>query len=227
MVINCPSGGDTILVSPQGSGSGAGATICVHGTVTGAERKEQTVTILVRVVKPPATCPSVPGSQGGDTTVSVSGQSWCAQAVAVPAGTAVGDQLRVCAWLDDGSGYGPPQSVVFTAGGSGARDCCAEAPCAPPGGAAVARELASSPDLQVTVPDGTNAGIYTARAVAALKWSVTIAGVEYTLICAGPGLVLIGPTCSTDATSVACGPFSATFPGHLFGATLDAVVTTA
>jgi hypothetical protein len=136
----------------------------------------------------------------------------------------------VCAWFSpDASSFSSPNSVVFYAGGSGDPDCCASVPCASAAGSAqVAGQVSASTDLEVTVPDGTNAGTYTARPIAELRWSLTIAGVDYALFCGGSsGLVLQGPTSSTDATAITFGPFSATFPGHLFGATIDAVVTLA
>ena len=80
--------------------------------------------------------------------------------------------------------------------------------------------------LQVTVPDGPNAGIYAANAVGPLRWAVSIAGVAHELFCggSGAGLAIAGPAGAADATSAACNPFSSTFP-PLFGATLNVVVT--
>ena len=90
----------------------------------------------------------------------------------------------------------------------------------------VARELAYTPVLDVTVADGANAGTYKASAVAALKWRVIIGEKAYVLS-AGPGkrFAMMGPAASILATSVAGEPFSATFPGAIVGAKNEIVVT--
>jgi hypothetical protein len=162
----------------------------------------------------------------------VIGTDWCAPNQKVPRWSAAGVATTVAAWLGTPSGSGTSfsaaQSAVFNAGGPSPRDCCSG--CVSGSGIQYslrAPELASTPDLDVTVADGANAGTYKATAVAALSWRVTVGGVAYTLCAAGAGLVIKGPAASAWATAVAAEPFSANFPGALFGAADEAVVTLA
>jgi hypothetical protein len=223
-----------VQVAAQASncfGSGAGATICVRGQSTEGERKGLGAFVRVRVLNGHVALMSLPPpdpKQRCDVDTALSGQLWCARNVYVPAWSAAGAPLTVVAWLNDGSGvWSAPQSVLCNGGGRDPVDCCSG--CGSASGAldvAVLRELAYAPALQVTIPDGPSAGLYTARAVSAVTWVLTIGGVDHALLCGGggPGLVIEGPSFVADATSVACEPFSATFPGAPFGATIDVVV---
>ena len=89
----------------------------------------------------------------------------------------------------------------------------------------VAQELAAQRQLEVTVPDGPNAGVHRAMVVGALAWEVSIRAVTYR-VCGqhGAALVVQGPSASTAALEVEANPFSAIFPGAAFGSRGDVVV---
>jgi hypothetical protein len=217
-------------VPPDGAG-----TICVCGTLNEGERKMAGVAgVVVRVrvlngnvgiaMLPPAV-PKLPG----DTDVPPAGASFFAMNVAVPKSSPAGSPLTVVAWIVDAlGGASAPTSAWFQGGGPAPTDCCAV--CGSGAGAAVGEsmaELESSPDLAVTVPDGVNGGSYKASAVASLTWSLTVGKVTCTIFARGSGLVLQGPSATVSSASVEPEPFSATFPGKIFGATEDIVVTVA
>jgi hypothetical protein len=179
------------------------------------------VVVLGQVGPPnPTTC--------WDVDVTPSGQFWHATGVQVPAYSASGAALTVVAWLlnSNGSIADGPHIAQFNGGGSGARDCCSG--CSGSGTSPAARALAAHPPLHVAVPDGPNAGLHQARAVASYAWELIVRGVTYRLCCDCRGaLVIQGPASSAPASSVEDRPFSATFPGSPLGAGGEVVVTVA
>jgi hypothetical protein len=193
------------------------------------------LTIRVRVVNGTVTTdplhyPKLPCDV--DTPAS---PDWCARPVWVPEWSGSGAPLTVFAWLLSGlsSGNGTveagPDRSNFYGGGPYPRDCCANCPSSSAfEKASLASELATHPRLEVAVPDGPHAGLHRATAVSYLTWAATIHGVTYEVSCdRGGALILRGPSASSPATSVEDGPFSATFPGAVFGAVGDVVVTKA
>jgi hypothetical protein len=119
--------------------------------------------------------------------------------------------------------------VAFNGGGANPVDCCAN--CPPGSGLRsplLASELASDARLEVNVQDGPNAGRHIAKCVAFLTWEASIRGVVYKLSCdAGSALIIRSPSSCATSTAVEGSPFSAIFPGAVFGARRDVVVTKA
>jgi hypothetical protein len=185
------------------------------------------VRVSAGALDPSPPCPS----QAGDVQASVSGQSWCARNVPIPAGSKPGDRLTAYAWLNPvpmPSGCPADASSTFNYGGSGDPDCCSGCGSASPfPDTLLAGELASHPRLEVTVPDGPHAGLHRATAVSHLTWEMTTRGMTYKVSCDPPALVIRGPSSSAPAASVEGNPFSATFSGAVFGAAGDVVVTKA
>jgi hypothetical protein len=184
-------------------------------------------TIRVRVIGGAVTTPPSPASQAGDCNISPPVTPWCCTGVQLSSG---GTVFTVFAWLlnADGTIADGPHSAIFHTGGSGATiDCCASCAGAQPH-SHVATELASHPPLEVAVPDGPRAGLHRATAVSHMTWELPVGGVTYRL-CFGCGAlpVLLSPASSAPSTSVEREPFSATFPGAVFGAAGDVVVTIA
>jgi hypothetical protein len=188
--------------------------------------------IRVRVVSGPFTMTPSPNPKlSTDCDISPPKSPWCCNAIQLPSASGSSTQFTAFAWLlasTSGSIIDGPHTVTFTAGGSGSTiDCCASRAFGHtnPG---LAAELGSHPRLEVAVPDGPNAGLHEATDVSHLKWAVTIGGVTYGVACdAGAALVIRGPATSATARSVERSPFSATFPGRVFGASGDVVVTKA
>src|SRR5262245_56860162 len=223
-----------VVVAGAAPPDGAG-TICVCGTFTAADRKmvpAAVVNIRVRVLDGHVGIAMLPPAFPkllGDTDVPPAGTSFFAMNVAAPKSTPAGAPLTVVAWIVDLAGTAsPPTSAWFQGGGPGPTDCCAVCGSgAGPGLTETMSELESSPDLAVAVPDGDNAGSHKASAVASLTWSVTVGEIACLILVRGCDLVLQGPSGSVCSASVESEPFSATFPGKLFGATEDIVVTVA
>jgi hypothetical protein len=70
--------------------------------------------------------------------------------------------------------------------------------------------------------------MHEATAISHLTWVVTIRGTTYRVAGdRGAALVIEGPAGRDTPTSVEGGPFSATFPGKVFGAAGEVVVTPA
>jgi len=213
----------------------------VCGKTTSGEPPDVAATagqvVRVRVLNGSVAGGSLPPAQpklAGDVDVAPAGQFWCASGVPVPAWSTAGSPLTVVAWLLTSGGAGgtveDSASALFNGGGPNPKDCCSASECGSCSGAMLVGgtgELASMADLEVTIPDGANAGIYTATAVSPLRWDVTIGGATYSVSGAGAGLVVQGPSGAARSTALACNPFSATFPGKVFGATADVVVTLA
>jgi hypothetical protein len=256
--VECPAASTNVLVTASGAGSGAQGTICVRGKYLSTfempfftlvvvlfkallrwlrsifKPKPMTLTLLtaqkirVRVILKgdPAPKETDPG-----TDVSSPSTNWCARQVPVPAWSSAGVALTVYAWLLDASNtvLDGPHIVDFTGGGSNPGDCCSG--CG--SGHDLERstlvgELAAHPDLEITVPDGPNAGMHRATNVSALTWAATIHAVTYKVFCNGNGaLVIQGPSSSVPSANIDSGPFSAIFPGAVVGARGDIVVTKA
>jgi hypothetical protein len=193
------------------------------------------LTIRVRVVN--GTIMTAPGHDpklSTDVDIPAS-PNWCARDVPVPTWSSGGSPLTAFAWLLSGVGSGSstvvagPASRAFNGGGPNPTDCCSG--CASnllPERAVLQSELQSHPRLEVAVPDGPNAGLHQATAVSCLKWAVTVRGVTYEVCCErGADLVLRGPSAAAPSTSLEGSPFSASFPGAVFGAVGDVVVTKA
>jgi hypothetical protein len=252
IIVDCPQALTNVKVVATGAGSGAPGTICVCGSyfstfdlpffqmvaalfkallrwlksifwpLTGSNK------IRVHVVNRGAPAPS---EKAPGTDVSPPTSPWCARNVPVPAWSAAGSPLTVYAWLLDSNDsiLDGPHTVDFNGGGANPVDCCAN--CPPGSGTRaplLARELESDPRLEVNVQDGPNAGRHIAKCIAFLTWEASIRGVVYKLSCdAGSAFVIRGPSFSLASTVVESDPFSAIFPGALFGADRDVVVTIA
>jgi hypothetical protein len=168
--------------------------------------------------------------QPGDQSAIPNGQSWCASGVPVPASTASGAALTCYAWLAPGDGsIDPPQVADFNCGGSGAVDCCVS--CGSDSGSrtiVLPRELLTHQSLEISIPDGPYTGHYKAVVISHLTWGLTISEIPYRIAADTSNLlVLHAPASSAVSTSVEREPFSASFPGVLFGSAGDVVVTIA
>jgi hypothetical protein len=190
-------------------------------------------TIRVRVVSGNITQASPTPKQATDFDISPPTSPWCCNPIQLPSGSGSGTQFTAFAWLLASTNgtttiLDGAQIVHFNAGGSGSTiDCCASCGSGPTS-PWLAAELASHPRLVVAVPDGPNAGLHEATAISNLTWVATIRGVTYKVAFdSGAGLVIRGPSTSETSTSVEGAPFSAPFPGTVFGAVGDVVVTKA
>jgi hypothetical protein len=87
-------------------------------------------------------------------------------------------------------------------------------------------ELSTFPDLTVTVPDGVDAGVYTAvyRSVGML-WACSFTSLaKFRMKCEGGSMLIYENSdhSTTDAaTAFSCDPLLFTFPGTIFGSTGD------
>jgi hypothetical protein len=237
--IRCPSADDNIRVV---SGSGGG-TVCVHGRVTETFDKgghhrgtvpllQGNTSIRVRVVAHHVDDPTTVDPTGpGFVDTSTDSTTWCATGVPVPG---LGD-LTAVAWervLGSGSTFTfvRPTGVQFTGVSDGtARDCCTESACSSSSssGSQLA-ELAGNPALEVSVPDGANAGCYPAQPTGPQTWVVSVGGADYQLFLdPGAGLVIRSGSFLAPCATLDVEPFSATFPGEVFGASAEVVVTLA
>jgi hypothetical protein len=174
-----------------------------------------------------------PAPPDGATAADIDGQDWQA---CVPtgglgaAGNALpGAALTVVAWqLTAGTAtvetimVEPFYGVVDTVVGAG--ECCT---CSGSGSGAAPDELDGAAELDVAIPDGAYAGNHTARASGRGQWRLTLGKSDYTIRSAGGKPVASGPAGSAAASSVESSPYSATFPGSVFGAKGDVVVTVA
>jgi hypothetical protein len=157
-------------------------------------------------------------------TASVSGQNWSATNVPVPsAGTSLpGDAQTMVVWqVGSGGVEDRPVTEFYTvdAAVSGGTDCCDTG-----GGAPAA--LLEAGELDVVIPDGPNAGAHTAKATGPGAWRLSVGKEHYTLA-SSRRLVIRGPSGTAVRKAVEASPFSATFPGAIFGAKGDVVVTVA
>jgi hypothetical protein len=187
--------------------------------------------VRVRVLLDSAPKPSSDPQAGDGTTYPDDGGNFTVTGVSVPVG---GTSFNAWAWLLDTDGtvhtIYDQGNVPFTSGGDNPRDCCAGCPPGSGSGlltAGLARALAGKAHLDVTVPDGKNAGIHKAKSIALLKWQVTLGSAHFAIgtCAAGKTLVIQGPGVSVSSRAIALKPFSAAFPGASFGATKDVVVT--
>jgi hypothetical protein len=239
--IECPSFGANINVT--------NGTICVFGSTSDDDALSEEhpdlalLSVLVVVLScPGGVCPSPPANPltagGTFASINVDG-SWCAQNVNVPSSSATGVLSIVFGWMVNNTGSG--MSVVSVAsaqefnacnGMAGAIDCCSSAPCTGNSDLAsqvlAAVELKTGVALQITIPDGAQAGLHTARTVSQLTWSTSVAGNEFLLTyCCTNGLVIRARSKSTPVESIEFEPFTAIFPGTIFGAEGKVVVTVA
>jgi hypothetical protein len=83
--------------------------------------------------------------------------------------------------------------------------------------------------LNITVPDGMHAGVYSAMVASPHSWRVQIGGLtcEVASDWYGAGAVMRVGSASAAPLETAFEPFSATFPGHLLGARGNILVTEA
>lgn len=121
MTIVCPLSGTNVLVT--------GGTICVRGTVSGAQQEPEGLPTVIRVrvvaghVTPPP--PEAEPFESGDVDVRPTGTDWCATNVPVPGSSTAGEPLTAIAWEKLGRGaWGQPQSAQFYGGGENPTDCC-------------------------------------------------------------------------------------------------------
>jgi hypothetical protein len=232
MAIDCPSSTESVAAHPDTDPNPK--WICSYGTLTVSRgmspgQRQQpsargTTTVSVKVyaghgVSPPATPPA------DATAATISGTDWSATLVPVPsAGSSLpGDAQTVVAW-QVGSGGVEDRWVTefYTVDDTvtGATDCCASS-----GGGARAAVLTAD-ELDVAIPDGANAGAHTAKASGPGAWKMSVGKQQYTLH-GGRRLVIRGPSSTAVSKAVEGSPFSATFPGAIFGAKGDVVVTVA
>jgi hypothetical protein len=194
--------------------------------------------VRVRVVcgPPPVPTPSPDPMLPGDVDTDQGPDgSWTAAGVWVPNASAMGSPLILFAWLLTTNNSGTSTvydsgSVAFNGGGPNPTDCCAS--CGSGSGLSTTTgglitELAGKTRLDITIPEGRNAGIHFATARAHLKWQAKIAGAGFTIepCRQGKTLVIQGPSSRVSSKSISLRPFSATLPGTIFGATCDVVVT--
>src|SRR5262245_52187574 len=167
MPINCPASGNSVTVTVTG---GMG-TICVRGDIV----SQGAVVIDVKVLEGHAhdigiTVPS------GTTSATITGQTFCAVNVPVPAlgvdGTALpGKKLTAVAWQ---SAAGTVERIMVQQfhgvnAGLGGIDCCigcGSPPMASTAFLTVTSELPPNANLEVTIPDGKDGGRYQATATA-------------------------------------------------------------
>lgn len=123
MEIVCPMVGANVTVSGS-------ETICVRGTVGGAQQEPEGLPIQIRVrvvaghVTPPP--PEAEPREPGDVDTTATGTDWLATDVPVPGSSPTGVALTVIAWQRLGKGaWGQPQSAQFYGGGTNPTDCCA------------------------------------------------------------------------------------------------------
>lgn len=123
MDIVCPLAAANVTVSGSG-------TICVRGTVSGAQQEPEGLPSVVRVrvvsghVVPPP--PEAEPLEPGDVDTVPDGANWYASHVPVPGASPTGVPLTAIAWERIGKGnWGQPQSVQFYGGGPNPTDCCA------------------------------------------------------------------------------------------------------
>jgi hypothetical protein len=183
------------------------------------------LTLRVRVIAGSGS--TSPASKSGDATITPPPASWCASPV-VPTGS--GSEFTAVAWVLNSSGsiVDGPQRVPFSTGGASPKDCCSSCPGFGLATTLVEQELASHPPLAVAVPDGPNSGLHKATAVAHLTWETRMGGEIFKVLYdTAATLVVQGRTFSAASTAVESHPFSAIFPGGVFGAAGDVVVTTA
>jgi hypothetical protein len=186
--------------------------------------------VRVRVVKGTVTTYPSSAYVAGDVDVNPSGQSWCAKSVPAPDSSASGAALTAFAWLFNSTGGVDDKKLVnFKGGGPNPIDCCSASCCAASAHTSqLATELASPARLEVNIQDGPNAGHHLAKSVSHLTWEANIRGMSYKISGdAGSALVIQGPSSSITSRVVESSPFSAIFPGTLFGAVRDVVVTKA
>lgn len=175
-----------------------------------------------------------PNPPAGDPTVAdatVTGQSWAAGDVPVPA-FAAGEATRgltAAAWEVSGGTTVSTASVGFIGATTGYDDNCCSGSGS--GSASLAARLAGevgAAELQVTVPDGKHAGVHTARAVASMAWEARLNGATLRLAVGSCGLLrLSNGGAGSVAGTVEFAPFSAVFPGAAVGAAGDVVVIVA
>lgn len=177
-----------------------------------------------------------PSHQTGDSDTSPN-PKWCTAGPQVPNGTASGAKLTAIAWLLSGSDtttltvVDGPHLVYFYAGGDNPTDCCASCSGSSSGSSSASSPLAAlgaRPLLEVTVPDGPSAGRHRALAVAFLTWQFAAGGQTYTVRGLGESsLLAAGPAASAPPRALEWRPFSAVFPGAVFGSAGEVVVTVA
>ena len=102
---------------------------------------------------------------------------------------------------------------------SGLTDCCGS------GGGARARCWWPT-SWTSSSPTGRTPAAHTAKASGPAAWQMTVGKEQYTLA-NGRRLVIRGPSATAASKAIEASPFSATFPGAIFGAKGDVVVTVA
>jgi len=229
MPIDCPAAQQSVSVTVNSGGQG---TICVQGTVITSSQGQ--VNILVQVVAGtqndfPTTAPT-----SGTVSATFNGQHWCASGVPVPAlgpsGSSLpGTPFTVVAWqVASGTVERMMIQPFFgVSAGLGGTDCCSG--CSGSGSSFfLVSELAATPPLEVTIPDGPHAGLHRATAAGPLTWTMKVRRSTYTISVEATGKLFVQRSSSKGlSVSMAGHPFSATFHGKVFQATGDVVVTIA
>jgi hypothetical protein len=154
---------------------------------------------------------------------------WNALQAADPGTTPAGAPNYLVLWSSV-SGETPTISdrvVPFTGmANGGTTNCCSGSGSGSGSTGAMARELADTRRLSLTITGGIHSGTHHAHAVGSLHWSLTIGGMDYELSVNAVGqLVIQSPFGSVPTTKVRFNPFCALFPGALFMSHSDIVVT--
>jgi hypothetical protein len=236
MSIRCPQTNRSVAVT-VGTDTD---TICVQGTLESQAidpplTPEQmralaaTKTVLVQVALGPVTMAPASPPALGTTQAVVTGSDWCAQNVPVPTvGLSLpGDACTALAWQLNASSVveaamaQPFYTVDASIGGD---DCCSGCSGSASGMILLAAGVGGVQSLFISIPDGENAGDYTADAAGTRAWKMTVGGIAFTIAAAENGLTIAGPGIKACSTSIAFDPFSATFDGAVFGACDDVVV---
>jgi hypothetical protein len=241
MLFNCPGPNNKVVIYGPPPDPSAAGTMCACGMANLAFLRRAATRagaefVRVRVVLASAPAQSPEPASAGDVDITPENDgSWTANGMWVPVPDDQAWSLKAYAWLlvpaSGGVTNTDSGNVAFEGGGvPGDTDCCTDctggsSPVALPG--PLVAELAARITLDVTVPDGKHAGIYQATTVAHMKWQVKVGGVHYTVsTCAARKTLMIhGASSPASHKTIAYKPFSATFPGSVFGASIDIVVT--
>lgn len=230
MPITCPTAGGSVNVATTGTGSGTLRTICVQGTlaasIIGPAQDLVADASGVSVMVFPGNVGAPVGIPAGATPAVIAGSDWCARNV--PVADILGEATAVAWQFVTATGsiefIDVQHFFVVEMGGVDCCDGCVDGTSVASKGPTA--ELAYNPDLLVSVPDGKNQGTFKATAASPLKWQLSIGGATFQIACdaAGTGLLISGSKSSARSTSIAWGPFSASVPGAIFGASYDVVV---
>jgi hypothetical protein len=206
--IRCPGASETIIVT--------GGKMCAYGDVT-VVRQGTGQVVSVQVFAGSVNCQN----QTAPSKATIAGGSWTCSGLVVPAPGS--GSMTLCVWETIVSSTNRTSQLFNATTGTSGHDCCKDLLQMHLQGAA---ELAGTTQLEVTIPDGPQAGHHSAKAVGEAKWELTLAGGTYTFsLCSQRYLALKGAEETVGPLSVDTEPFSALFAGAVFGAAGEVVVT--